>query len=642
MTLINICRRKRRAACFRVSLLLTAAILLFYYIAPFARFSGESAEKSPKKEVEVTERPDNRPQPASRVNEKASPPRKPLCGLNAACGASEMAFHVVSGPDTDSAAICVDGEDIVTSTNSRRGMNVVVVQGLTRKVVAVKNFDTYSLGGEELAEFLNGINAGRLVIIASADDASYQLGEVGRSAVRSFGSSKIDSLNFRGSWLMIGQKGIKGTTIYEEVDPSELGLWSNGVEFSGCVPIQVDSLTHGVSAQQSFCNRYEGYGHFCSVSQASHPISQPPPTAFKHSIPVAVIASSSRGSYLVQCLQSLFSLPSLNSSLVSVFIDGFSPEIQFLSNLFQLKNIQFPKVKSTSNMEQIFKNADIVASHYFRSLKAVWELFPESDFVIIVEEDLIMSPDFLQYFHHLFPLLEEDKSVLTVSAWNDNGYLHSSVDNTKLYRSEFFPGLGWLLSKSLWNEISTKWPPCCFGWSWDLWLREPAQRKDRDSIYPDVSRVYHIGRNGLNVNGYYFDQYFKKRAFNKEVAPVLPETSKLFRDQYDSDLHQIISSGVFLDHGPNASPCDKEYIPDVSGGVFLIYYYQSNADDVKYLMKLCKCFKIWDLGVRGLYKGVLRFYLKGSHIVAVGSFSAFAFSPNFSNINIQPLGKGTL
>ena len=28
-------------------------------------------------------------------------------------------------------------------------------------------------------------------------------------------------------------------------------------------------------------------------------------------------------------------------------------------------------------MEQIFRNADVVAAHYFRSLKTSWEIFPK-------------------------------------------------------------------------------------------------------------------------------------------------------------------------------------------------------------------------------------------------------------------------
>jgi len=27
-----------------------------------------------------------------------------------------------------------------------------------------------------------------------------------------------------------------------------------------------------------------------------------------------------------------------------------------------------------------------------------------------------------------------------------------------LYRSEFFPGLGWMLTKAVWDELAPQWP----------------------------------------------------------------------------------------------------------------------------------------------------------------------------------------
>jgi hypothetical protein len=33
-----------------------------------------------------------------------------------------------------------------------------------------------------------------------------------------------------------------------------------------------------------------------------------------------------------------------------------------------------------------------------------------------------------------------------------------SASADELYRSDFFPGLGWMLTRSTWNELSPKWP----------------------------------------------------------------------------------------------------------------------------------------------------------------------------------------
>jgi alpha-1,3-mannosyl-glycoprotein beta-1,2-N-acetylglucosaminyltransferase len=81
-----------------------------------------------------------------------------------------------------------------------------------------------------------------------------------------------------------------------------------------------------------------------------------------------------------------------------------------------------------------------------------------------------------------------------VSAWNDNGQRGSVRDHQQLYRSDFFPGLGWMLPRRVWVELQPKWPAAY----WDDWLREPAQRQGRHVIRPEVSRTLHIGREGVS------------------------------------------------------------------------------------------------------------------------------------------------
>lgn len=59
-----------------------------------------------------------------------------------------------------------------------------------------------------------------------------------------------------------------------------------------------------------------------------------------------------------------------------------------------------------------------------------------------------------------YPLLLEDPTLWCISAWNDNGKIGLVNENQpeQLYRSDFFPGLGWMLTKKLWSELCTKWP----------------------------------------------------------------------------------------------------------------------------------------------------------------------------------------
>eukprot|EP00752_Nemacystus_decipiens_P018383 g16490.t2 len=69
------------------------------------------------------------------------------------------------------------------------------------------------------------------------------------------------------------------------------------------------------------------------------------------------------------------------------------------------------------------------------------------DKVIILEEDLEIAPDFFDYFSAIAPLLDSDETLMAVSAWNDNGQASHVKDNKALFRSDFFPGLGWMLPR---------------------------------------------------------------------------------------------------------------------------------------------------------------------------------------------------
>ena len=94
-----------------------------------------------------------------------------------------------------------------------------------------------------------------------------------------------------------------------------------------------------------------------------------------------------------------------------------------------------------------------------RSRQSVQLWYFQAEYAIVVEEDLDVSPDFFSFFGQTLRLLDEDSSVYCVSAWNDQGYEHTSADPTKLLRVETMPGLGWMLKRSLYTqELESRWP----------------------------------------------------------------------------------------------------------------------------------------------------------------------------------------
>lgn len=183
-------------------------------------------------------------------------------------------------------------------------------------------------------------------------------------------------------------------------------------------------------------------------------------------------------------------------------IKGYSSNHEDLQYTEQLDRTEFTSVKLS--MRGYYK----LSRHYKFALSSVFNLFPKSPAVIIVEDDLEVSPDILSYFRRMSELLfDPTENMFCVSAWNDNGKDHQIIpDPTLVHRTDFFGGLGWMLRRDIWeDEWAQKWPEAF----WDDWVRHPDQRRDRQCIHPEVPRTSTFGKVGVS-NGQFFDQHLAK------------------------------------------------------------------------------------------------------------------------------------
>lgn len=64
-----------------------------------------------------------------------------------------------------------------------------------------------------------------------------------------------------------------------------------------------------------------------------------------------------------------------------------------------------------------------------------------------------LAPDFFLYFEATSLLLSSDPSLFCISSWNDHGQARLVQNESALLRSDFFPGLGWMLTRDFWAEV---------------------------------------------------------------------------------------------------------------------------------------------------------------------------------------------
>ncbi|KAF0988196.1 hypothetical protein HZS_1614 [Henneguya salminicola] len=309
--------------------------------------------------------------------------------------------------------------------------------------------------------------------------------------------------------------------------------------------------------------------------------------------------------------------------MITVDIDEENQELIGIIDLFGLR--------VSKHLAQCFGECRI-NNHYRSSLKDIFDNFPNGQDVFIFEDDLIVSSDVFYYFSSLLHIYHTDTSIFCISAWNDQAYSHSVRDLTMLYRVQFMPGLGLVLSRDIINKLIPMWPSM-IKMNWDAWLRESII-KNRVCIIPDASRTFHIGKFGLHSSPAFQIEYFNRRFF-QSLINVKINYKDLSKIEYNHLVDYLAShSKTALDSSSICNVADeyhtqdlianslsKEQLANITEKVFL--YAKDGMNHVTVFKKLFKCFRIWDLDLRGMNNNYFRVWLKNIHYLVIPCPSSY-------------------
>ncbi|KAG8430114.1 hypothetical protein GDO86_018453 [Hymenochirus boettgeri] len=182
---------------------------------------------------------------------KKTQPKKKVgnyCGNEKKCPYGHFAFKIISGAaNVVGPSICFEDNILMSSikNNIGRGLNFALVNGSNGTLIRTNAFDMYSGDVKPLLEFLNSVEDGTLVFLASYDDPATKLNEEARIILTSFGSSHAKKVGFRDSWVFVGAKGLKAHSPFEEViknskDTNKYDGWPEMLEIEGCIPRKVN------------------------------------------------------------------------------------------------------------------------------------------------------------------------------------------------------------------------------------------------------------------------------------------------------------------------------------------------------------------------------------------------------------------
>lgn len=168
-----------------------------------------------------------------------------------------------------------------------------------------------------------------------------------------------------------------------------------------------------------------------------------------------------------------------------------------------------------------FAQKDIQFSHAnmgcnVTTKKVLHRGFERSDYVIHVEEDVILAPDALQFFEWAKQFGSE-KDLLNIAALrHPNGWLreHGAFPNgqqieCKVQREGGFSCWGWATWKDRWIEMEKRWTTGTDrALSWDIVIDSLRREWNKCQLMPHVSRVLNIGAEGGVHRGDYLLSYW--------------------------------------------------------------------------------------------------------------------------------------
>jgi len=341
-----------------------------------------------------------------------------------------------------------------------------------------------------------------------------------------------------------------------------------------------------------------------------------------------VLLTCNRAELLKQTLASLFSVRGVSKKNVLVIQDGNLPSVAQVVRDHGISLIQNTE-SIVMRGEQQPDGAERIAKHYKFSLTAAFERHPDAPAIIIIEDDLLFAPDFYEYFEAVSPVLNADPSLFVISAWNDNGFKGKVSDPFALVRTEFFPGLGWLLPRDLYkNELENKWPRA----HWDHWLRSFEIHRQREVVHPQVPRSYHNGIKGTFMDLATHNRYFRDIDYNTDSSI----TWKKHQNTREEDIFIGAMSSVYeVRIEQLMSKCTHvNTFSDLitkQGGILCVWV-SCNPEPPAYsppdFEPIAKFFGLWHEVRRGGHRGLHEFYWEDSYILLINVFDVVVSNTN--------------
>jgi alpha-1,3-mannosyl-glycoprotein beta-1,2-N-acetylglucosaminyltransferase len=311
--------------------------------------------------------------------------------------------------------------------------------------------------------------------------------------------------------------------------------------------------------------------------------------------PALLLICFNRPKYLQRTIESLAKLKGLDAMSVYVSQDGnVDREVTRIAKAAVASGgILAPPLSRTARHWQHPRTSPVFGTrqrgHAWLSQHYKWameEVFLRGhSHVVVVEDDMEFSPDFLFLFKSTAWLLEADESLMCVSSWNDYGFPPWKWRPEQLIRTSFFPGLGWMTSRRVWRELRRTFPDS----NWDNVVRVQAISKGWECVVPEVSRNHNFGEVGSNMKAADYDHLDLSHVlfYDGEASHAMfNDVSYLLPGEATQSLREKLESAVHVDWANKAGELGKITKNPAKDSVYMALYEASTFRSLAVMLSL--------------------------------------------------------
>ncbi|XP_076057879.1 protein O-linked-mannose beta-1,2-N-acetylglucosaminyltransferase 1-like [Oratosquilla oratoria] len=460
----------------------------------------------------------------------------------------------------------IDGHDLVTYKDRTSRSYVFAFHGYKGSLMLERRFDTTEpLGDIDIERLLREIDKTRVVVVAVVHEGtSYFRGPV-VTFLEERGSSFVSFLCQGEVFMAVIVPG--GQVATEVLTTRSNVSRSSPVSLSVTLPEVEESPRcswygeEGNEDRKSFCETHEGFFELC---RCDRPFSLDKRYAFPdlhlpETFPVVVITSSD-ALRLLRTVLRLYALAGSVSTPIFAALDRYNEVSLWIARLMNITVI-LPEDEKPEVEGKFLAAFRRITRNTLRGFTFIFRHFPQYDRVVILEDDIVLAPDFLTYFANTSWLLDADPTIYAINAFNTHSLPDLASDEGALTRSVMCPQYGWMTGRNQAEVLEKEWMwinnTLRENWMWDYWFMEWLRLGDYNIVLPEVTRSVHGGTGGSHVTGGTQAEYFNRLRMSTRLNATLHNAPRLLYRPYFEDFSREIEAATQM----NITECPRPFLP---------------------------------------------------------------------------------